>query len=500
MGDDGRLEDLRSKIILSLGAETDDQGRRAPESTEPARKRMRSELPSRSDPGSAQSGHNPFVREAKTPAQDQMSGFRYEKNRYDQPQRATTLPRGAMRRYNFNSGGGDATTGGNRNYAGHQPSRFDGRTNVYGGTGQYSNAQTPSVSRYRTRDPQNDGRNPARGHPPNYIPPAFRDVKRYRNVTTSAVNNKIIVRGPVTQDISSQLRGLVSELVGQIVPRDGDEPVEIVSWERFDTHIVVEFNYYRAVAFVLSCLPYLKEKMAGERPLEWMHPNSYIELVDHIDGICGANAVAIHLIEDKKDLEEGEIADFIKSNHLSCTPIYTNKNKEVFTGCAIVTSENYMDDRMLQSLHLTFSRPNRSPLGLTQETKRLLFSNISELASAPRPRNVEPSRTILLLNCADPMDLKDADVAAGIKQEISELIPDAEELEVVLPNLDYRMTVKHIKEHVGNVYVRCPTVARAQETMDKLSGTKIRGRSILCASIDDVDWNTRGLLVEDPQL
>lgn len=129
-----------------------------------------------------------------------------------------------------------------------------------------------------------------------------------------------------------------------------------------------------------------------------------------------------------------------------------------------------------------------------QNLEYLHFQNFPSLVS----RQVRhPSNILLLLNCIDPMDLKEKLNISELKESIRNLLKvEPQSIQVVIPTVDYRISVYHVKELAGNIFVTFNSIEDATTTMQQLAGYDFFGRTILCAYASQADVNTPGISFE----
>lgn len=372
-----------------------------------------------------------------------------------------------------------------------------------------------------------------------YKRPSARDLKVFENLAASRVNSILVVSQlnlPTDNDISrfqNTTRRFCTNIDGK------NFTVTKFTFGVNKQSIVIEFNTAECATWVLSCSSFLKREL-GQVNSQWSRPNGYIAQRDNPNIFCRDNVLALTevpaLLSTSGGQTEGsssgdynykeKMQQFLNELEISeeeCTaevltlrssqgqPKETEEGKEreeeeeegeeskeniVSTGCILLSPKPGKEQQILDKLPktLNWSFPNRVPTStLTQETKSMVFFNMPNRA---REMKLAESRVLLLMNCADPMDLKDLEFVAEIESSLRlHLGPKVKSLKLCKPSADYRLTFDYVKEHAGNVYVEFEDVESARAAMDRVAGSKFNGRTVLCSYVDERDYHIPGVIV-----
>ncbi|EDO15731.1 hypothetical protein Kpol_1073p17 [Vanderwaltozyma polyspora DSM 70294] len=254
-------------------------------------------------------------------------------------------------------------------------------------------------------------------------------------------------------------------------------------------YVVIEVNCGEAATILISAQWYIKDKL-GEAfdEAKWSRPGSYIGQTGEEDSISDHSAIAIKVDqEDEKNIQE-------KYGPLKFTKMITYKEKSadgeskmIDTGMMLIPGIEE-EDKKLQGVK--WIKPNESS-SMKQERGGVTFQSISKLVVEKKRKE---SKTLLLLNCVDPLDLKNLQFLEEIKDTIEEGLEGVEKVKIRSPNADYRLNLEHVNEGIGNIYIRFDSVENCQEAIKRLSGSKFNDRTVLCSYYDDNDFDHFELL------
>ncbi|KAK5773804.1 Mud2p PWA37_003849 [Arxiozyma heterogenica] len=359
---------------------------------------------------------------------------------------------------------------------------------------------------------------------PNYVLPAFRDKFRYNNATCSKLNCKIVINDPLEGKLDL-LRELIEmflvkqkenlkELYSVIQRYDRNNPIEedITSFDITLTgsNCILTFDSFQSSTLVLSCRSFFNRQL-GLPSLMWSRLNSYIEFGDHIIKLCSGNIITIENVSSPESCTKKYLSEKTGNSNFEVYPIYSSvkiegDRIEKFTNCVIIVintdinnNGSNLDDRMsqkfadvLDACDMKWFKPNKSEFGLRQRTSKWLYSDIVQLVQS-RPKVVttqQENRVLLLLNCVDPMDLKDNEFVEEIHDTLLGTLDGAEKVKIIQPGAGYRLNLSHISDYVGCIFVQFKDSKTAQEAQKLVSGTEFNGRTVICSQFNESDFET----------
>lgn len=446
-------------------------------------------------------GTNPLL------SQRTSTGTRHSNNEgnisYSQRNRYPNLPPGASR---FNNNNGYHKKEGYLDQFSPNSNRMRVKPNMDIKHNHYPNN---NQSRSYQHNQQRHHNNTSHGKDPNYVPPAFRDKFRYHNATHSKVNCTLIVSDPL-EGKQDTLRNLVEkflqrqkidlkELISTVSRNDKVNPIKEdlcqVRINGFENHSILEFDSFQSSTLVFACQSYLNKQL--ELPsLSWSRPQSYVEFTDHIDKLCNSNVVSIANVSRTEDCTKELLSAKLKTDKFSLYPIYssTTEGKE-FTHCVIATFEETITKKVTNELDSLsewhYSLPNKSANSLVQKTSRWLFSDIAQLVQTqPKIQSMTNSNVLLLLNCVDPLDLKDDSFTEEIKDTLLETLPGAKTVKIVKPHGDYRLNLAHLGSFVGAIFVQFKEPTDAKDAVELVHGTEFNGRTVLASIFNEKDFKS----------
>lgn len=272
---------------------------------------------------------------------------------------------------------------------------------------------------------------------------------------------------------------------------DENQVVNFTASSEGSNYVVVEFSSAECTTIVLSCRSFINQKV-GSSTARWQRPNEFVQQLDHSDRLCSADIIAI---EDLKDDDETVIEKLLLSfGAKTCyiNPIYyTNASEEIkeFTGCALVELDEQNDEALEKLEALIWFKPNKGRL--VQSSSLITFQSIPKLVTE---KARSESKVLVLLNCVDPLDLKFLPFAEEIEQTLKYTLDEVETVRMKRPNVDYRLNFENIGEGIGNIYVKFKNIQASINAMKCLAGSQFNGRTILCAYINEQDFDTSGVL------
>lgn len=256
-------------------------------------------------------------------------------------------------------------------------------------------------------------------------------------------------------------------------------------------YAVVEFSSAECTTIVLSCRTFINQKV-GSPTARWQRPNEFVQQLDHSDRLCSADIIAI---EGLKDHDESVIEQLLLSFDVkTCyiNPIYyidASEETKEFTGCALVELDEPNEEALKKMEPLIWFRPNKGKL--VQNSSSITFQSIPKLVTE---KTRSESKVLVLLNCVDPLDLKFLPFAEEIEETLKYTLDEVEMVRVKKPNVDYRLNFEHIGEGIGNIYVKFKNIQASMNAMKSLPGSQFNGRTILCAYINEEDFDNLGVL------
>lgn len=357
------------------------------------------------------------------------------------------------------------------NRSGQRSQPHVGRMNRYGSSNNRGHDMIGrrTTSRYQQVSPRHGGslnsREPA-----------------YEHITFSKTNCRIILSKVVEDNNSWSTK--ISELKQHLVTFFTDDTsIKRTNEYPTENRFVIELADMESTTKLYACFSYFVQLVHISSNCEWHRPAGYIEQIDHKNPILRSNAIAYNDdIADVTKLKE-KISELGLSN-FSLHQIY---HQEKYTGSGVITFNDNERHEIPESTNWWY--PNKS--SISQCTISMNYSNIPNLVQAPLTFK---SRIVLLLNCMDPMKLKDDPFVEQLCSILKERIPEAKQIRIVRPSIDYRMTFAHFNEDVGNVYVEFENEELAEKVVGRVSGTKLDGRTLICGYINEQDYVTEGVM------
>ena len=335
---------------------------------------------------------------------------------------------------------------------------------------------------------------------------SFLNVHLYKNLTHSRINSTIVISNiEFSTDTSttevedkSTPEAKFEKLVDQYCKGLGLN-FELIKF-KFNgslNSIVMEFNTAECSTIVLSTRSFLSRK-ASLKESVWSRPNGYVLQKDNMSDLCNERTIAIENVDENdlnsKDLQNSSV-EYIKSIGLSfenyeIKPLTYKEKDETepeFVGCILLSSplsnQEVLDEKLLKDVK--WFKPNESKK-LEQETKSFTFNSLTKKVGA---KCIPESRILLLLNCVNPLELnKDPTLAREIQECLQLTLPNVESINVMKPSADYRLTFNFIKEQAGNIYVKFQDIESTKRAIDMFQKRKFNGRQILHTFINEEDY------------
>ncbi|SCU90235.1 LAMI_0E01200g1_1 [Lachancea mirantina] len=249
-----------------------------------------------------------------------------------------------------------------------------------------------------------------------------------------------------------------------------------------DRRLLLEFSKEEAVTLVLACQKFIEKRLNTK--FVWQRPGEFVQKAAADDPICGGKVIAVHDIQEN---DEETIRHFLTSKGIQISWL---KLIKVGKGLESTQSVLFEPENEIQQLKdLKWSRPNDSKL--KQNFTDITFQNLPRLVSK---QGHEATRVLMLLNCIDPMDLKDDEFVAEIEDamqnsDVMLSFGEIESVKIPVPSADYRMSFDTISDNVGKIYVKFKELQGAKNAMNKLAGSKFNDRTVLCSYFSERDYN-----------
>ncbi|GMM53528.1 Mud2 protein [Maudiozyma humilis] len=513
MGDQKTLEELRAKIMASMGkdggAQRPQQGKEQSRSDEQSNgdqdsgyKRQRS---TRGLDGRAPKRPRAHAQApgAQGPGyRDPASRSQYDSRSQDRLARSQNYNRDRSQDYNRDRSqdyNRDRSPDNGPSSQEYRPrSQYSsGQRRQYRGESRYNADQRRGESRYGADQPSrysseggrytNQNRD-NRGNRGNRSRDAFQQTHLYKNMIFSRLNNTLLVRDV---ELSSESEQAFRELVDKFCKGLGiNARLARFVFTAASATVVLEFSSAECATVVLAARSFLAGR-AGLKDARWTRPNGYVLQEDCLTTACNAHAVALENVVLQEPLQEA--ADTyvrklgVASPTLTTLPI-TFKDGEApaeFTGCLLLSSATPLGDIASASADAKWFRPNETPL-LVQETRRLTYNGFPQAASG---QAIPPSRVLLLANLVSPLELAaDASLAGDIEECLTKTLPGVEALAMRRPGPDYKLSFQHLGEQAGCVYATFRDAASAASAVAALAARRFNGRQALCAYVDEHDY------------
>lgn len=246
-----------------------------------------------------------------------------------------------------------------------------------------------------------------------------------------------------------------------------DEAHELISHKLLqENRLVLRFGSEETTTIVLACQKFIEKKTQCK--YIWQRPGEGVQRMESEDPICGGSVVALQELQEASEEE-------LKSNlekagvEVKWLKLITLSGSQEATGAALLEPKNWKND----IAHYRWIRPNEFKL-------RQTFSEISfqQLPQLVAKRDHSVSKVIVLLNCVDPMDLKNEEFVreihdAMINSTTMTSLGQIESVKIPKPGADYRTSFETVEESVGKIFVKFKELEGAEAAMRKLASGHI---------------------------
>ncbi|QID86377.1 Splicing factor mud2 [Saccharomyces pastorianus] len=233
----------------------------------------------------------------------------------------------------------------------------------------------------------------------------------------------------------------------------------------------------------------------GDVELDWRRPNEYVQQLDHLVGFCRGTVIALENLENVKEANDDKMKELLASFNIAngaskllfynCSLGANNTDKEPeFTKCVLLLFEVVTPDILDKLKPYKWFKPNDGKT--SQVTSWITFQSLPNLVT----QSVHPESVVLmLLNCLDPLDLKDETFITEVKETLKYTVKGIEVIKICQPGVDYRLNYENLAVGAGNIYIKFKTLEAAKNAMEELPGTQFNDRTVLCTYIDESDFD-----------
>ncbi|CCE65541.1 hypothetical protein TPHA_0L01880 [Tetrapisispora phaffii CBS 4417] len=380
------------------------------------------------------------------------------------------------------------------------------------------------------------------------------------NIKFSKTNSQVVI---TLKDERLNIASIVVEIrkiVGDII-NSFDYDYDLKDVRHNSDNIVLEFDCMEISTVILGCQNYINRKLNVPTPdIEWSRPGCFVLQTGHTSELCDREIICIQdfdITESEGELSDDKIRkqleDLGVKNISHLKPVYrksrdtaevrndsllasgkqvtetsttTNDSSTMpppppppviadltefrtsekeFTNCVVLKLDNTKNDNSDDSSSKAFSilqekftlcKPNYTDR--VQNPEDLTFQSLPKIVG--QHNNVFESRVLLLLNCVDPLDLKNVAFIDEIKDTFYERFNKQEEkdpiqdMKIIQPNANYLLNFSHLHENVGNIYILFSNIAQARQAMQQLQGSKFNDRTILCSFFHETDYHNLEIL------
>ncbi|AJS33158.1 Mud2p [Saccharomyces cerevisiae YJM450] len=327
------------------------------------------------------------------------------------------------------------------------------------------------------------------------------DSPAYYNMASSKANSRLVISGlshSSDTSIVARLKDLLENFISGLQKTESNaEDFKISNFyigEGRPDHIIVEFSSQICSTMVLACRSFFNAKL-GTFDLKWRRPNDYVQQLDHLVDFCRGTVIALENLENIGEGEDYRMKELFSSLNVTngtakplfykCSTNTNNTGKESeFTKCILLSFEVVTQDILDKLKPYKWFKPNDGKI--SQVTSWITFQSLPNLVT--QYVRVE-SRVLLLLNCLDPLDLKDETFITEIKETLKYSITGADTIKICQPGVDYRLNFENLASGAGNIYIKFKTLEAAKHAMEELPGTQFNDRTVLCTYIDEDDFD-----------
>ena len=327
------------------------------------------------------------------------------------------------------------------------------------------------------------------------------DSPAYYNMASSKANSRLIISGlshssntRIVADLKALLENYVAGLKETEKNSEDFEITEFFIGEGSPNHVIVEFSSQICSTMVLACRSFFKAKL-GDVELDWRRPNEYVQQLDHLVGFCRGTVIALENLENVKEANDDKMKELLASFNIAngaskllfynCSLGANNTDKEPeFTKCVLLLFEVVTPDILDKLKPYKWFKPNDGKT--SQVTSWITFQSLPNLVT----QSVHPESVVLmLLNCLDPLDLKDETFITEVKETLKYTVKGIEVIKICQPGVDYRLNYENLAVGAGNIYIKFKTLEAAKNAMEELPGTQFNDRTVLCTYIDESDFD-----------
>ncbi|CAI4044764.1 hypothetical protein SKDZ_11G1350 [Saccharomyces kudriavzevii ZP591] len=519
MNDEKRLEDLRSKIMESInrsdkGVVTVEDKRLNSNNTivgtHPKRQKNDAKLPT-----APKSRDDQYYRSGK-PSSSVMAGT--DRTFHDNQGHRDASGKSYNRENRYNSHTirpqwNDNSYGRQRDERRGRNERLDRRGRNGGGNYARFDDQRRNESPKFNGD-RDKRQAPINRHDMNYnaqnviYPGSAFDSPAYYNMASSRANSRLVISGlshSGNSSIVADLKKLLENfIVGLKETEKNSEDFKITDFfisKGSPDHIIVEFGSQLCSTMVLACRSFFNVKL-NSVGLDWKRPNDYIQQLDHLVGFCRGTVIALEDLEYVSDGKDDRMKELIESFNVqngAAKPLFYNSTSGAngadkgseFTKCVLLLFEVVSQGILDKLKPYKWFKPNDGTT--SQVTSWITFQSLPNLVTQSVRAE---SRVLLLLNCLDPLDLKDDAFITEIKESLRYSIKDIDIIKICQPGVDYRLNFENLATGAGNIYIKFNTLEAARYAMEELPGTQFNDRTVLCTYIDENDFE----IIEEAQL
>lgn len=263
---------------------------------------------------------------------------------------------------------------------------------------------------------------------------------------------------------------------------DVEVPNRITSWRAHSGRLILELNKESLVTIVLTCQKILEQII--ESQFVWQRPSEYVNNTSGEDPLLSETAMGI-LKLGGSCMDEASTAEWLAAAGVECEWMQTLRLREQGQWLsALVYGPKPHSGKAPMTIH-----PNQCERRL--DFKQITYQTLPDLVRADERR---PSKVICLLNCVDPMDLKNDRFVTEVREAMTQSTPirscgEVESVRIPLPNPDYRNDMSHIHSSIGKIYVKFKELISAERAMLTLPGAQFCQRTIVCSYFSEKDYD-----------
>lgn len=269
-----------------------------------------------------------------------------------------------------------------------------------------------------------------------------------------------------------------------------DDSATLVKHSLKGLNLVLEFSSDEITTIVLSCQEYIEREL--NHKFIWQRPQEYVQREYECseptaENVCSPNVVSLQGIPET---DESGIEKYLEGQHIKykwSKPIFITEGDGVKTFIGTVLVEPA--EEIQAPTELAVIRPNKSKL--VQRGGEMTFQTLPKLVVRAER---EASKVIELLNCVDPMDLKNEVFLREIRESIENssvmrVMGELESVKIPVPSADYRNSFDTIGTNVGKIFVKFKEIGGAERAMKSLPGRRFNDRTMLCSYFSERDYD-----------